>query len=389
MTRVVTSLHGPLTVLPLHPQAPVLESLAWLTDVTDVFDGTAEARIALRSAPRQGFTYSFPANVSRSATQALNTVWGGLRDRWAIPVWTEAQPVGRFSASVSELELAADYRDYRPESLALVWENPDLWELVEVDEVAAGGLLLAAPLAQAYRNAWVLPARVGRIEGTPTKNTNGATAVHSVRFEVQDNLTLVPEAPAQYLGEDLDTEEGLLTGAAVSDNLIQRVDAADFDTGAVSWRTPWFNPKTSRPFRRVLEGAEEVWDFREWLHRRAGRYRPFWQPSFENDLRILSQGNLGDSIEIAEDSYMLSERRAHLIVQSDDGEWHPRAITMVAVGDPGRVVLTLDSALNVDASRVLRTSYLGLKRLDADRISLNWSGGGVCVSSVRTLELNP
>jgi phage baseplate assembly protein gpV len=129
--------------------------------------------------------------------------------------------------------------------------------------------------------------------------------------------------------------------------------------------------------------------FREWLHRRAGRYRAFWQPTFESDFRVRSMGTVTTSLIVASDDYLPhSAQRPHLAVEAA-GVWYARTITDAVQLDADRVQLVLNSALNVAAERIARVSYLGLKRLDTDRVEMNWVGGGVCTVEMRLLELAP
>lgn len=374
-------------LISVPPQAPVRETLAWKTDVQESFDGSEE-RLQVRLSPRQEFEYNYPAQADRK-TVLFNTLYGAWPDRWLVPVWTQAQSIGAVTAGLQNLAVTTAYSEFRASSLALLWESPDRWQLVGIDLVGGSSLTFVG-LTEAFDNAWIMPVRFARIVSNVEKGTNAHRAEFSVNYEVLDNAALAVSAPTQFLGEDFYTDEILMTGESVSDNLIRRVEVLDEALGAVAFRSPWNYTRVSRPFRKIAANAAEAWAIRQWLHRRAGRYKAFWQPSFEADLRLLSSGTITGFLVVAADEYRRhAADRTHLAVETADGSWYARTITLVNDLGNGEIKLTLDSNLNVAASSVLRVCYLGLKRLDADRVQITWPGGGVAQVDVRMMELNP
>lgn len=373
--------------LAVPPQSPVRETLAWKTDVIESFDGTEE-RLQVRGSPRQSFRYDYPVRADRTA-RVFNTLYGARAEKWLLPIWTQAQRLGTVAAGLSVLPATTNTFEFRPSSLAVLWENPEKWQLVGVDLVGGSSLTLVG-LTQAFDNAWLMPVRFARIANNVEKQTNGYNASFEVTYEVLDNASLAVGDPAQFLGGDLYTDETLMSGTSITDSLIRRVEVHDEDLGTVSFRSPWEVTRVSRPHRKVASNAAEAWAIRQWLHRRAGRYKAFWQPSFEADLRLLSSGTITGSLVVAADEYRRhASDRVHVAVETADGSWYARTITGVAQLDASRIQLTLDSNLNVAASSVLRVCYLGLKRLDADRVQITWPGGGVAQVDVRMMELSP
>ncbi|MDX9698651.1 MAG: hypothetical protein RBT55_03675 [Rhodocyclaceae bacterium] len=368
-----------------YPPEKVRERLEWKTDVIEAEDST-EDRLALRERPRQSFNFDYPTSNTEYA-RAFNLVIGSMPEQWLIPVWTEAQRLGAVSAGAFSITAVTDRYDFRDESLVLLWETPRKWQILGTTAISSGSIGVTQP-TEAFTNAWLLPIRKGYIVGNVNRQTNSHVAVWSIGFEVEDNVVLASDAPDQFLADDIYFLEGLLSGSSITDNVIQKVEVTDFDLGAVAYFSPWTNARVSRPYRVVLADAEEVWQYRLWLHRRAGRYRQFWSPSLDADLRLRSAGTITDSLIIDSDDYLgYASNRTHLAVQTKDGTWYARTITDATELDSERTQLNLDSAINVAASDVLRVSYLGLKRLETDKIDFNWLGGGACQIEVRLLEI--
>ncbi|WVW77408.1 tail assembly protein [Stenotrophomonas phage vB_SmaS_Bhz59] len=386
MPAVVTTLKGVIALLPLPAEAPTRETLEWKTDVM-IARSSAEQRLSVRNNPRQAFRMTVPANQGRTQL-ALNALYGALRQNWGIPLWTEAQHVGAVSSGLDVLPAVTDLYDFRDASLALLYQSPSQFQVIEIDTVAPGQLNLLAD-TNLFTNAWLMPLRVGRIAEAVDRKTNGFANSIDLSFDVDDNLGWTPDAPAQFLGEDIYYDAPIIGSDTLSDSIDQRADIADYELGPVASRTPWARPQVGRPHRTVMENAAAVRAYRDWLHRRRGKFRAFWQPTFEVDLRTLSTGTVTNTLIINNDDYQTWSRRRHIAVETLTGTWLPRTITASSFLDATRVQLTLDSAINVAASNIARVSYLGLKRLNTDRVELNWRGGGVCESSVQLLELTP
>jgi hypothetical protein len=325
------------------------------------------------------------------AAGVFNVVYGKLGALWAIPLWSEAQRIADVTTGDTSIPCDAEFRDFRDASLGLLWNTTGAYEVLSIATVAPTALAVDAVAADMSR-AWVMPLRVGRLLGPARKSSGGYGADWELNFEVEDNIDLAPAAPEQYLGDDIYFDEVLIpSGEQMDNDIIANVDRVDDGLGVVASFDLWDDNRVRRSQGVVLTTPEEVWTYRQFLHRRKGRWRAFWQPSFENDLRL---ADLLTSVTTVlkvytDDRTDNSENRTHIAIQAGAaGTWYPRAITSEAVvGDTTE--LTVATLGGLDPATITRICYLGLKRLDADRVELVWPGGGNCVSSVPVLELTP
>lgn len=379
---------GELVVLPFHPEAPFSEVLEWKTDVINSHNGT-ESRYRTRNAPRQAFSMRCPIPPEFNA-RAVNTAYGArARRSWGIPVWTEAQPVGSVSFGATSISLDTTNRDFRPDSLALLWSSPGTWRVVRIDEVTASSITLKEEVGLTLHGAHAMPLRVGRLRSNISRATNGYRTALSFTQEVEDNIVLASDAPTQYEGHDIYFDENLFDGDGHTQEITSRVDVIDYETGKVQQFAPWTFNRQAYPYRKVLDGLAEVLAFKKWLHRRAGKLRPFWLPTFENNVRLSMTGMVEASIIFHNDAYLpLGNDHTHIAIETKSGQWYARTITETS-GTGNFRTAQLDSAVNVLASDIRRVSFLGLHRLDTDRVELSWQGGGVCVSEFRIIEVQP
>ena len=373
-------------VLALWPSPPLGESIAWLTDVQISENGTEE-RDRLRNAPRHQFRLScFVPHAEQPIL--VNTLYGARAERWLLPLWAQVQHVGAVAAGEFEIDALTSYSEYRQGSFLILWQSARRWQVLGVDDVDTN-LLKVTSMTDEFEDAWIAPVRRAYLDGDPQRAFNGRTSRLTATFNIEDNAPLTVAAPAQYLGNDIYFDVGLLEGDATSESIVTEFDLMDEQLGLVAYGTPWLHNRPSRIHRMLAEDAAEAWAIREWLHRRLGRLTPFWHPSFEIDLRVVSTGAITTTLSVASDDYLrYAAARDHIAVETTTG-WLARAITDSLVVSEETVQLTLETSLAVDASAILRVCFLGLRRLNSDRAELNWIGGTACSCAVPVLDIEP
>lgn len=380
--------YGLLGLIQIPSTAPFRETLGWLTDITDAYDG-GEERLKLRTKPRQQFSFQFTAQPKYSR-EIYNTVYGGQVRRWGIPLWPQARAAGNLGETQTVLPVDTRYSDFRVGDAVLILGSCEVWYVGFIDALTDSTITLTEELPLSIGGAYCVPLRTGRLTTSGQKSTSGYGAVWSLGFEVDDNLLWDPTAPDQYFGDDIYLQPNLLEGDSTSENIFTERETFDFELGTVKAFTPWDNSRTSRNYRALTHTDAQAWALRGWLHRRAGRYRRFWQPTFESDIRLASSGGLTSTVQVYSDGRNpWAMNRINLAFGLRDGTWLPRRVTADSAVTLDTRQFTLNDPLNVNADDIICISYLGLRRLEADSIDLNWQGNGVLDMSVPVLELSP
>lgn len=391
MPKITTVSAGDLALVPLQPIAGVKESLGWYTDLYQSQNGT-ESALQLRPYPRQTFQFTFPEQAWQTQV-AFNTQYGAIAKPWAIPVWTEAQYLGAVSASSTSLTCVTDVFDFRSGGLCFLYQDDSHWQLLDLGAVTDGNVdLYSGETTLAYTGAWLMPCRVGRVTGSITRTLKAINNVTQITFAVDDNAA-IPDAsaPTQYLGDDLYTDVPLDTGSGVARTVNTRIDITDYDLGPISQRAPWLFNRVDYQRNVLCATPQEVRTFKQWLQRRAGRVKRFWEPSFDNDLRKQSTGAVTTSFLVANDGVTdwAALERSHVAFELADSSWLVRALTSITVISDLQVQLNFGASLAVSAETVRRISWLGLKRLNADKIELDWQGAGIMQANMMVTELSP
>ena len=116
---------------------------------------------------------------------------------------------------------------------------------------------------------------------------------------------------------------------------------------------------------------------------------PFYMPSYENNMVIETVGNIPDNFLVRNDDYSgNTENRDHIAFYLKNETWIFRTITgSTLIGNQTQI--TIDSALNIDASEIDFVSYMGLKRLSTDNFKIKWLGNNVAAVNVSITEIKP
>jgi hypothetical protein len=386
MPKITTTLYGDLALLPFPAMVGATENIEFKTEIQQAIDSTEE-RQQLRVLPRQTLNYQFPITKDRMAS-AFNTEYDAVTENWAVPLWAEGQSVGNVLANATSIACDTTIHDLRENSLALLRTTDNLWQIVEIGSITRSSVNVTNALIY-QANARIYPVRIGWISDPITRDVSGIFQLSSIKFNI-DDIRDVPEiVPDQFLDNDIYFTCPLLGGESLSRSIQSRLDIVDQDLGVIARRTLWSNARYSTPLYQLLKNKQEVFDYRGFLSRAQGKFRSFWLPSFEANMRVVSTGTITTTLLIKPDCYLDYAPRIHIAIKTTDGTWHPFITSNPTIVAGGNIQLTLDHALNLDASAIKKISYLGLYRLDTDSIDLTFIGKNRARTQVNIIELTP
>jgi len=376
---------------PFNFTAPVTEELVWKTNTITSYDGT-EQRIRIRKSARQGFEITSDIN-SDNFNIADNLLYDWRARFFALPIFTEKRPIDSdVTAGDTTINVSTLYGDFRIGGTGIIFVSPRDFEVFVIEEIFVGSLTLELPLANSYSasSAIVSPVRVSRLNSDPTRNFTGYNGNINCSFSSNENIELASSpSTEQFNGLDVMLDEPLKNGEFSTDTYRQEVNYLDYETGTTQLLQRWSNTKIPRNFRYVLSGLEDIWNFRLWLYRRAGRIRPFYMPSFENNLRLNDTGFLIDNFTVINDSQAkYASLRVNIAIKTFSAGFIFR--TVLSYTDAGDdVIVQLTSQINIDASDIEYISYMGQKTLSSDRIEFNWLSNNVVDVTVPIIEVTP
>lgn len=372
----------------LYGQGAV-ETLKWQTQVITSNDG-GEQRVRVRNHPRQGFSVRafVPFHLLAFAD---NLLYGWRSNLWGIPVFAECRTLNSdTSIGVSTVDVNTDFAQFVVGELAIIYNSATDFEIVQIFSFTTNEIITVSPLTKVFNtNAVVTPMLSCRMLGNPIRQTTGFGAFITADFEAIKNSSLPSVAsPIQFLGDDVFLDEQLAIEDGVKDTYGSRVDTLDFASSNVAIFAPWDNVKKSRVFGQQLTSQEELWNFRLWLHRRAGRLRPVWIPTHEVDFTFTSTGTVNTTLLARDDGQVLyASARVHMRILTTTGDVFVTINSMVT--DGSTITMIIDVDLNRDASELLHGQHMGLQRLSSDRIELSHGSNFDSSVSVPITEIKP
>jgi len=379
-----------IVLLPVTYRDKVKETMLFKTGVMNSYNGT-EQRYKIRINPRHRL--AIRAYLSKDDRFRVENLIYGWRNRiWAIPMWPESRVASPITKDDMTIFLDTTYADFRVGSLAVAWENSRKFDVFQILSKTDTSITLPRGVNDDFSNPIVMPVRSARMVKDPVRRTTGYDGVLEAVLEVTDNLAYPAAASAiQFLGEDTFFMEPLQTTSDGSpDRYEHRIDLMDNVSGAIEQFSPWNFLRVSREFELILEGTQDIWEMRQWLYRRAGKQRPFYMPTYENNMRLISVGFITDSFVAEEDAFSTqSTARNHIAIKKTDGSYVFRTVIASQINVDGNTDITVDTAINIDAGEIDEINFFGLKRLTSDEIDLEWLPNNVVSVTVPITEVEP
>lgn len=379
-----------LTVWPFVPQIQFTEELEWMTDVMQAY--STEQRYALRTAPRQAFSYAFQLDdYQYSRAKALGYSWA--HRMYGVGVWAESIRVGALLEGATSILLDTTQGDFRANDVILLWESDESYLAAETTTLSAGAVGLKLPLSRPFSNAYVMPLRFARtLAGLTFQRDNPAATTLTVDFSVDNNVDLAVGFTSpfpQYRGRDILTTPSVISGD-MQDSAFRGVEVFDNLTGPLL-TDPIFGYVTrSEAVIFDPQTRAELWALRRWLHYLRGRQRTFWLPSWENDLTLVQDVQSIDlSIKVRPIEYPAAYAVTDILVELTTGTTYYRRLLSGSIDTSGNEVLALETAfpVNFTVAQVRRISFMRHVRLDSDRLELQHSYGGRTRISTTCVEV--
>lgn len=376
---------------PFRPLLGCQEKISWLTEVLG--SRTGEQRIALRTAPRQSYEYTFRLNW-----QQLGRARALMRQNSAstvyVPVWPEhIQYVGTISSGVTFITMDTTAGDYRIGGFVLAWQDDETYAVAEIDGISPTAISLNGTLGTTVVNPSIMPVRTGLITDGAQISRGAVLNNVAVNFLVTDNEDFSGDWLAGYYpaygGVEVMNEKPVLL-ADIADSVVRAADYIDNGFGPVVAETlkNYADMGQTMVFhdeRAVLKRR------RTWLHNLHGRQKAFWLPTFNRDLWLQATASSGASTilvkSVASTGFYVSK---NIMIMLTDGTYMLREITNATPAGGGNDTLTLASTLSTTIAiiDIEFICWLTLSRLDTDVVTIDHRYELCSVVSIPVTEIH-
>lgn len=390
-----------IVLIPLEYEAPVKETLAWLTDVIESLDGR-EQRIALRKHPKQilEVTYLLDSN-DRQRMQAILFDW--MDNVFGVPLWHERLFLTAATSPGASTFLVrnADQVDLRVGGLAAIITDNGIFDVINIATVSATQITSVSPATNGYAvGTRIMPLRTAIIRKAVTgARTHVKVEQFNVTFEVTDNNTgsvagtTTPGFWATYNSRVLFDDNNYIEGS-MREEFSRRVYRIDNETGIVAQTSIWDRNKRLSEKGFVLRNRADIYTYRQLLTALRGRQKAFYLPTFIEELTVVANLTLGAvtmDIEAIEYVRFVRNRLPMSLfkITFTDNTSLVRSVSSSATISPTVERLTLDTSwpANRTVAEIVRIQFYELVRLDADEVVINYPRIGLARSRVPVIRV--
>lgn len=361
---------------------PVIERFRWRTGTFRPTDGGHQP-VRQRSAPRRQVEYTHLLYTERLRRRYEARAFGGQTAK----VQFEQDKVRVDDLALGATTATGDFAYMRFEvgHEVLVWESDDLYEYATLEAVSDTELQFTA-LSRSYTQPWLKPVRVARLP--PDNEFDAETDVYGTASTIYDLLEqdepLAPRGITPWTSTltyrsreafDLREWQGHDYSEVPTIQFVAERSQVDEETGVVATKQYRWGAEQLQPYNMNLQGRPLIAKYLGWIYERAGQYRPFWMPTFRQDLKV--EGNDGlaaDELRVEgheyTNLYAASDTRIDLAFVYFDGTVTMRRV-LGAVADDTYDVLTLDAA-RPTFTNLRWLSFLRRVVLSSDDLEIAW-----------------
>lgn len=289
---------------------------------------------------------------------------------WDVPVWHDmTRVVGTILSTDTVIPVNTD-AGYIAGGSAVVFLDIDDYALVDVISAIGGSLTIAAPVGKDFVGSASAPVLVAPLRTCAASvglrlAQDFAVANAGIQFRSKEHQDVAATSFQTHDGLDVLTDPSVLI-SSLSGHISQASEVLDNGLGAFE----------VMPTRDVLDARSMAafsdfdvsarWSRRQWLHQMRGKDRPFWLPTWKQDLQLVNPVTSGATTITVSKMAPAATDLVGRSIQFDDGAggYVHREITAGAdVSDTH--VLTI-AATGVAYPLTAPVSFINRVRFDTD-----------------------
>ena len=367
------------------------EILEFKTDVMTTLSGK-EQRVGLRSQPRSLFRTKFRlTEENRQHAQMLLHGWQSAL--WALPMFhngcksTAAVSISDTSVTVDN----TDNRDFRVGSFAIVYQDAQVYDVVEVSAVTSTTVTFTnTPVLNAYgAGAMVFPVRLAfirRVVQGPRQKLGMED--FDIVWQAYDNDTGAPAGSTA--GQSTFNSKVIFDACNLMNNNTMQVQHQsdvkfiDNETGVVEAFSRWDRNKRSSTKGFFMANRQEILDVRNLLVAFGGKQTSFYLPTFIEDFTPLSGITVSGfdidvkNIEYARFASSPKNGKKYIRLTYSDGTTETNEIVSSAKVSDTLERLTCQTAWAASKTleEIERIEFIELVRFDADQFRFKYRRPG-------------
>lgn len=369
-----------VVMFPYEPEVPIRELLEFKTDVLRAANGT-EQRINVRKCPRQLIELDLRVPDGASARRLLSLLRGWHERVFGVPIWWESRPLdASVSAGATTITVDTRYGDFRVGSLAILWQDEDTYDALEIESKTDSSITFTSALTQNFSSVstLVMPLRVAHLMQDQLNRSLHAVNLQEYRlqFRVIDNDVDLASTAAFGTANSkvLLDEPNLMISDTTPADLTRVIDHLDNEIGVPQQSSQWAVSHSLRQKGFLGDSLQRIWEVRQLLHALRGAQTSFYLPTHTPDVVVVNTLASGSFLmDIEHQGYTkyvkAQEPYKSLWIELTNGTVLTRQVTAYEELDADTERLTVDVSWpsTITVAEISRVCFLELTRVADDR----------------------
>lgn len=368
----------------------IVDEYEWKTNVVETDSGD-ERRYRLRKWPRRSVQMGMAA-VGTMSGELRVAMQSSQSTDYALPLWQyESQITQELALGASEVFVDTTDSDFQAGGSAMLVESHLRFETLGVESVQADRLVLTSegvPGQTWAKGTKIYPVRVGVLDpeiefSHPSGNVSRAI----VNFDGTDQeKTFSSHGFATYLGYPvIPWMPNWANGRKYTST--RKMEAVDGGIYPVTRYVKSLNFGEKYSFEWFFANRSQVKKFLALAQLMAGRYRPIWVPTWQEDMRVRLTYSIGEASLHVTSNFISKAYRSTVLnnlyvrVKLLDGSEYYDRIQLASVdpSSPTNDVITLATGLAATFRPidVMNFCLMPLCRLDQDSVIVTWKSAHV------------
>lgn len=324
-------------------------------------------------------------NINIIRSKFYNSMAYGKAKSWIVPLWADVQILGsNLAVGSTVINIPTSYYDFKVGGYVYIYRKHDDYEIGTITNVSPNSITLSAGVQKSWNSGtYIVPAIQAKIQDDSIKGNilnYGIESFNMVWAAIPKENSVINKI-SNYVSELYDgfilflwkhnfTEDP--TVEIYSPNRILDNEVGSFIID------PRYNfTRTRSSFSYLLKNREEISKAIGFFKAVNGKNKPFWIPTYANEIQIVEAGSSGSNLikirDIGYSSFIKQNpNQRDIILIKTDGTYVTRRIESSTGNGDGTESLVLNQPMGFNwATNSFREGhFLKLVRLDQDSLEV-------------------
>ncbi len=362
---------GDYVVYSYKPLINYTESIEWKTNI--ISTKSKEQRICIRRNPRTIFNFSgyFTDIQYREIKAILRSL---NKTPVILPDWNSGTIIHTILNTDTEILFDTSLGNYADGQKIVLYDGIDYYKVATIDNVQSDRIVLTESIGESFTNVYICPAYEVIIRNGMSFNRQGNNIViGNFIMESVDNYDYSATLSyPTYRGYPVWLECNPILGG-INDSIARDFDSYDNEQGIPALEFKYNYVGRTFTLNFSTETILEISALKRFLHTMKGRYKTFWLPTLNHDIKLhanITNGSTTMQVTAFGYGYYYDGEVSDILIELKNGTRYYNRI-LSSTKDIDVETFTVQTPMfPINVSDVKRIMFLHHVRFDADTIEL-------------------